>query len=81
MVNRYSNNYLKWALKKLSIWTSHPLPSHTNIFQIHGNNDENSPLKYLKNPDRIIKNAGHFMAYKRTDEIDEIIMEVLNKIE
>ena len=81
MVGGYSDDYLKWALKELSIWKSHPLPSHTKIFQIHGDHDKNFPLKNLKNPDRIIKNAGHFMAYKRADEIGEIINEVLSKIE
>jgi preprotein translocase subunit YajC len=45
------------------------------------NKDKNFPLKNIKNPDKIIKNAGHFMAYKRADEIGEIIKEILNKVE
>lgn len=79
MVGGYSDDYLKWALKTLSIWKSHPLPSHTKVFQIHGDKDKNFPIKKLKHPDRIIQNAGHFMAYKRADEIGKIIMEILNK--
>lgn len=80
MISRYSDHYLQWALRELSIWTSYPLPPHTKIFQIHGAKDKNFPLKHLKNSDRVLKDAGHFMAYKRAYEIGGIIKKVLDEI-
>ena len=80
MVSGYSDNYLKWALKTLSIWRCQPLDSQTKVFQIHGDRDKNFPIRNLKNIDRVIKNAGHFMAYKRADEIEGIIKEILIEI-
>ncbi len=73
MVNRQSNNYLKWALKQLSTWKGTAHLSTTKIYQIHGNLDKTFPIKLIQAPDQIIKNAGHFMVYRKSKLINEII--------
>ena len=63
MVNKHSNNYLKWALKQLSIWSGKPFETNTIIFQIHGALDKTFPINLIEGPNRILKEAGHFMVY------------------
>jgi len=73
MVNRYSNQTLQWSLKQISIWQKPASQSPTNLFQIHGEFDKTFPLKLIQKPDKIIKNAGHFLIYKKAEIISEII--------
>ena len=46
--------------------------SDTNI-QIHGTDDKTLLLKPIKNPDFVIENGTHFMMYKRSEKVSEII--------
>lgn len=77
MVNQQSNHYLQWALKVLSNWQTPNLAPHTKVFQIHGAVDQTFPIKNITNPDRILKNGGHFMVYKHPEIISQIITDVL----
>lgn len=77
MVGKQSNQYLQWALKTLSIWKTPTIPSGTSIIQIHGDLDKTFPIKLIKTPDYTLRNAGHFMVYKQTKQINEIINEAL----
>ena len=80
MVNRNSNQYLQWALKELSKWEAPPLPSFTEIFQIVGERDKTFPIKNIKSPDLVIKDGGHFMPFKRPEEICKYIVEEIQKV-
>ena len=80
MVNRNSNQYLQWALKELSKWETPPLPSFTEIFQIVGERDKTFPIKNIKSPDLVIKDGGHFMPFKRPEEICKYIVEEIQKV-
>lgn len=80
MVNKHSNTYLQWALKALSKWDTPEIPPDTKLFQIHGDKDKTFPISLLQHPDQIIKDAGHFMVYKRFEEISEIILKDLTLI-
>lgn len=73
MVNKQSNNYLRWALRQLSIWNEPETSSKTEIFHIQGDLDKTLPLKLIKNLDKRIKNAGHFMVYRKSKLINEIV--------
>lgn len=79
MVNNQSNNYLQWALKQLSIWHEPTISPNTKIFQIHGDLDRTFPLKLIKKPDMKIEKAGHFMVYRKSALINEIILKELKK--
>lgn len=78
MVNGHTDHYLQWALKQLSIWKKPDNSTNKNIIQIHGDLDKTFPVNLIQNPNYIIKNSGHFMIYKNSDPISEIINRELN---
>jgi len=78
MVNSYSNHTLQWSLKQLSIWKKPAIKSSTHLFQIHGEFDKTFPLKLIQQPNKIIKDASHFLVYKKAELISEIIKVELN---
>lgn len=79
MVNNQSNNYLKWALKQLSIWRKPEIPLKTEIFQIHGDQDKTFPIKLIRNLDRSIERGGHFMVHRKSAIISELIKNELGR--
>ena len=79
MVGRYSNHYLQWALRQLSIWHEPKIPSSTRIFHIHGMQDRTLPVNLIQYADLMIEDAGHFMVYKRGKELKASIAEFLSK--
>ncbi|MFK8046054.1 MAG: lipase family alpha/beta hydrolase [Crocinitomicaceae bacterium] len=74
MVSKQSNNYLRWALKQLSVWKKPEVDSGTKIFQINGGLDKTFPLKLIVQPNEIVKNGGHFMVYKHSKIISTLIV-------
>ena len=80
MVGQQSNQYLQWALKTLSSWTQPNIPAETILTQIVGESDKTFPIKKIKAPDYIIKNAGHFMVYKRPETLTQLINKTLSVV-
>jgi len=78
MVNKQSNNYLQWALKTLSEWQTPEVPKNTQIIHIHGGRDKTLPIRTVKEPDYTIEGGGHFMVFKRYNEINDILKRELN---
>jgi pimeloyl-ACP methyl ester carboxylesterase len=78
MVGTYSNRYLQWALKSLSIWRSPETPSNTNITQIHGTLDRTFPVGRIQQPDILVENAGHIMVYKQAEKLSKLILKTLS---
>ena len=76
MVGSHSNHYLQWALRQLSIWREPDVPSSTKIFHLHGDRDRTLPSSLIRNADRIIENAGHFMVYKRSAELQALVKDL-----
>jgi pimeloyl-ACP methyl ester carboxylesterase len=79
MVNKQTNTYLQWALKALSIWKSPTLPATTKVFQIHGTDDKNFPIKLIKHPNSIIKDGNHIMVYKQPEKIKGVLIQELKR--
>lgn len=77
MVEGQSNTYLRWALATISVWDTPEIPTSTHIYQAHGTKDRTFPFGRIKNADQVIKGGGHFMAYKRTAEINPFLAEIL----
>lgn len=77
MIGKQSNHYLQWALRQLSIWEAPPLPGNAELIQIHGLRDKTFPAKLIHQPDRIIADGGHFMVYKHSASVSEMISETL----
>jgi len=73
MVNKQSNNYLQWALKQLAVWRKPESLTNNNLIQVHGDLDTTFPFRLINKPKYVIKNAGHFMVYKKPERIGEII--------
>lgn len=80
MVNKHSNHYLQWALKQLSIWKKPENMTENNLIHIHGELDKTFPITIINNPDYIIRDSGHFMIYKNSNSIGEIINGELNAV-
>ncbi len=77
MIGNQSDKYLQWALSELSKWQSPIIPAHTDIFQIHGNQDKTFPIKLIDKPNITVENAGHFMIYKQPKKINEILLKII----
>lgn len=58
MVNGYSPQYFRWALKTLSRWRRKEL-DNSPCFQIHGTKDKTFPFSKLIRPDVVIENGSH----------------------
>lgn len=78
MIMGYSRNYLQWALKQLSLWKAPELTGTTKIIRLHGDKDRTLPFRKIKSTDYLIKDGGHFMVYRKSPEISEIIHRELN---
>ena len=70
--------FIRWALEAILHWKNQTLPK--NMIQIHGSKDELLPIRYTK-PDYVIQKGSHLMVMSRADEINELLKNILNKIE
>ena len=77
MVSQYSNYYLQWALRQLSIWQTPSIPKHTRRVHIHGTNDKTLPFKLIHEPDFTIQDGSHFMVYQQPERMQNILLEAL----
>lgn len=62
--------FMKWALNCIVKWQGKEM---LKTFQIHGNKDRIFPMKFLRHPDIIIQNAGHFMILNHAQLISQHI--------
>ena len=77
MVSQYSNYYLQWALRQLSIWQTPSIPKHSKRVHIHGTNDKTLPYSLIHEPDFTIQNGSHFMVYKQPERMQSILLAAL----
>ena len=73
MINKQSDQYLQWALRQLSMWSSAGSPNGTAIVHLHGDLDKTFPLALIDNATFIIPKGDHFMVYKQAAIISEIL--------
>jgi pimeloyl-ACP methyl ester carboxylesterase len=62
--------YSNWAIDQVVNWKNQWLPS--NYIHIHGTKDHIFPVKDIKHPDYVIKNAGHLLLINNADEVNKI---------
>ena len=73
MLDQNSNHYLRWSLRQLSNWQgAQPAPA-CPVIQIHGTRDKTLPFRLVESPDHVIDGGGHFMVYRRADELTPIL--------
>ena len=68
--------FISWSIKKVMQWNNNIYPH--DIIHIHGTMDTLFPIIYVENCIRI-KGGTHMMMMERSDEINSIIIESLNK--
>ncbi len=67
-------DFLRWALKGITKWNNVEIPG--NMIRIHGSSDR--LLGCSKNESAfIIKKAGHFMVMNRSEELSQILNELI----
>ena len=76
IIGNQTDTILKWSLKTLSNW-SNKQQITTPIISIHGDKDKTFPIKNILNLNFTLFGAGHFMVYKRSEEINSIIQNLL----
>lgn len=69
--------FLKWAIDKIVNWKN--VKTFKNMHHIHGDNDKILPSQFTRN-DASIKNGGHLMVLKHSDEINILLKNQLEKI-
>lgn len=78
MILSKSYRLFRWSFKTLFSWKSDGRIS-TVMTRIHGTDDKTFHINRMKHMDYIIQNGGHFMVYKKADEINSIIQNELFK--
>jgi pimeloyl-ACP methyl ester carboxylesterase len=79
IIGNQTDSILKWSLKTLSNWNN-GLQISTPIISIHGDKDKTFPINKIWHLNYTLLDAGHFMVYKRSEEINTIIQNELNDL-
>ena len=66
--------FIRWAMNAILKWNSKELP--VTYIHIHGSKDELLPIKYTL-PTHAIDKGGHLMVLNHSEEINNILREVL----
>lgn len=69
-------HYLKWSINAILSWQNKERPE--NVFHIQGSSDRIFPINKIK-ADVVIPNAGHFMIHNKSEKLNHIISEQINK--
>ncbi|HEY1869610.1 MAG TPA: alpha/beta fold hydrolase [Chitinophagaceae bacterium] len=73
-VNNIHPSFIKWSLHVIVNW------QHTkrlsNLIHVHGSHDHLLPIRYVK-ADYIVKNGGHLMVMNKSDEVNQVLREIL----
>ena len=77
MLQRHSQYYFRWALVCISQWERPPRPASTDVIHIHGTRDRPFPFQYLGPVDHVVQEGDHLMIYKRSNEIQGLILKEL----
>ena len=79
MLSKQSNIYLQWALRTLSVWGKEVQEdvSSVKVIQIHGRLDKTFPVHLLDQVDEVVNEAGHFMVFKKPEEVSKLILKHL----
>lgn len=77
MVSGYSNHYLRWALRQLSLYQDLQLPGDVSLFHFHGDDDKTLGVKFIQAPFREIKGGNHIMILDKADLLNPLILEIL----
>lgn len=72
MIKKNTDTYLDWALKSISLWKRN-FEIEVPIIHIHGDKDRTFPIKNIKNVTHTVKGGNHFMIFKKSKEIAEIL--------
>lgn len=79
LVKEYRQNidrrYTDFAINEIVNWKNEWSPENT--IHIHGTNDHIFTIKYIKNPDYIIRGGGHLLTMNNADEVNEILKKEL----
>jgi len=79
LVKEYRQNidrrYTDFAINEIVNWKNEWSPDKT--IHIHGTNDHIFPIKYIKNPDYVIRGGGHLLLMNNADEVNEILKKEL----
>ncbi len=79
MVREYRKNaplaYTNWAVDQVLRWKNIDTPR--KVFHIHGDNDKIFSIKNI-NPTYIVSGAGHLMIMNRSEEISDLINQILD---
>lgn len=70
--------FLKWAIHTIVNWKRKQPVQH--FLRIHGTADRILPVRYVKS-DCLISGGGHFMTITHAEEINQILMTVLVRLE
>lgn len=63
--------YSNWAIDQVVTWKNEVIP--TKLVHIHGTKDHIFPIKYIKNPDYIIRGGGHLLSMNNAEEVSNIL--------
>ncbi|MEO1437624.1 MAG: alpha/beta hydrolase [Bacteroidota bacterium] len=77
MVGSYTNHYLRWALRQLSLYQNLQLPSDIRLYHFHGDDDQTLPVQFIQAPFREIKGGNHIMILDKADLLNPLILESL----
>lgn len=79
LVKEYRKNlnlqYSNWAIDQVVNWKNNQIS--TKVIHIHGTKDHIFPIRYIKNPDYIIRDGGHLLSMNNSEEVNRILNLIL----
>jgi pimeloyl-ACP methyl ester carboxylesterase len=69
--------FMKWALTAILKWKNLEIPTH--VTRIHGTADYILPIRYLPEPEIILKKGGHFMVYANGKDISQHLQRIMQQ--
>lgn len=76
-IREVDSSFIRWALNAIVKWRGSA--ANNSYLHIHGSKDVLLPLRYC-HPTHVIQGGGHLMILTRTNEINDILKEYLQKI-
>lgn len=71
--NQSNSLYYHWAVPALLSWTQESAGAEYPVFQVHGEIDRILPVKYVQEPDLVIKGGGHVISMRHGPEVNRFI--------
>lgn len=70
--------FFRWAWEKVITWKNEYIPP--GVFHLHGERDHLLPIRYIGQPDQVLKSGTHFMIVHEAVFISRILQQIIDQL-